>query len=376
VASETGSADVEATGQVELIDGGVLDNIPLGWAVRTVAAMPAARAVDRWLLYLQPAPGEVTSTAPGTRRSASRIVRLLLRTLSLKSNTESVLDDTRELSQLAAAAAQQDAVLRNLLPAGDPTALSALADRIERYRLEAGRTEVARLRTLVTEPLTFVAPDPLPLPPQSFPLGGQLTAGSAGMQLLQVEDDQAAVFVLPAGTALHQVGSAARSPLVAARAATLVLHVLRQVEDLDGAPCLAGLRDKAYALRLACEVTVAARDRMLLVLAAAGPSSTEPLMRSATAALASVLAGLPAADGSAEGWRLWAGACAQQAPAGTADLAGSDTWPDSPYAVLWDGAVRLAEDVHATLSTLPGLPAQTPLSLLRFHGPTTGRLEG
>src|SRR3982751_368251 len=53
-----------------VIDGGVLDNIPVGWAVRSVAAAPADRGVDRWLVSLQPVPFRPPERA-GTRRPSA-----------------------------------------------------------------------------------------------------------------------------------------------------------------------------------------------------------------------------------------------------------------------------------------------------------------
>ncbi len=53
---------------VQLVDGGVLDNIPVGKAVRAIAAAAADRPTERWLLYLQPNP---TVDGPGSNTAAS-----------------------------------------------------------------------------------------------------------------------------------------------------------------------------------------------------------------------------------------------------------------------------------------------------------------
>ena len=81
-----------------VIDGGVLDNIPLAWAVRSIAAAPADCPVDRWLLYLQPIPfappppaQPEPARAPSTRCTGRG---------ELKGGTEALADDLDELERL------------------------------------------------------------------------------------------------------------------------------------------------------------------------------------------------------------------------------------------------------------------------------------
>jgi patatin-related protein len=51
--SETAAPD---SGPYRVIDGGILDNIPIEDAVRAIASASADRPTDRWLLYLNPSP--------------------------------------------------------------------------------------------------------------------------------------------------------------------------------------------------------------------------------------------------------------------------------------------------------------------------------
>lgn len=89
---------------------------------------------------------------------------------SVKTGSESVLDDGRELHNTANAAAAADGILRSALPT-ELTALIAAADSgFETYRLATGLAEAARLRTLLTDPLSTIGPDPLPVPRETFPL--------------------------------------------------------------------------------------------------------------------------------------------------------------------------------------------------------------
>lgn len=359
--SETGAPDPGAPdGSVELIDGGLLDNIPLGWAIRGIAGMPAPRRVDRWLLYLHPAPETPDPAGPAPRhRSVTRLARLLLTALAVKGNTESVLDDAKQLRDLTAAAAQHDAVLLSPVPAGKG-ALAQMADKQWTvYRDTAGQAEAARMRTLLTDPLAVVGPDPLPIPAYPFPLE-ELVDGSgdeeaAPLQAPSVEQGRALVtgHVGRALPAPGDLGRTARTPLVAARAVTLLLSAVRQAEaemaEADAAEApeswvaeLATLRRDLYDLRLACEVVTAVRDR--LVLAAARADPTQPvaeLVRRATVTLGELLGDL--GSGEISDWASWAVSLADEATyalaaaAPTLSGAGDDAlgWPTNPYGFLW-----------------------------------------
>jgi patatin-related protein len=54
------------TGSVEIMDGGVVDNIPIAKAIRAIANSPANRRVRRVLLYLHPDPTIVVGVDPPT----------------------------------------------------------------------------------------------------------------------------------------------------------------------------------------------------------------------------------------------------------------------------------------------------------------------
>ncbi len=176
VSSETGAPDANLDGTVELIDGGVLDNIPISWAVRAIAAAPADRPVDRWLLYLQPVPplraDHQHEPLPDKRR-VTRLVKLMLRTSKIKSDTESLLDDAEEMRKAVGDAQRRAAIAAHALPTTDSGELVQRAQReLTSYRLIAGRTEGERLIRLLEDPINVVGPDPLPLPDALYPLRG------------------------------------------------------------------------------------------------------------------------------------------------------------------------------------------------------------
>ncbi len=114
--------------------------------------MPAEQPVNRWLLYLQPDPGNHVENSPHTD-SATRLVKSLLQTTRLKGNAESILDDEENLRQLAAAESREQAVLLGI----DPALTSAgrtgqVAAKIGTYRIRAGLAELRRLQRLASAP--------------------------------------------------------------------------------------------------------------------------------------------------------------------------------------------------------------------------------
>jgi hypothetical protein len=327
----------------------------------------------------------------------TRLARLLITALSVKGNTESVLDDAKELRDLTAAAAQHEAVLRTPVPA-DEVELAGLAqEQWSVYRVSAGQAEAARMRTLLTDPLAIVGPDPLPIPPYPFPLSALVDRDSdeeAG-PLQTPSDDQARALVTAGGDAwptAGQLGRGARTPLVAARAVTLLLSAVRQVEaslPKEEADDLGTLRRGLYDLRLACEVVTAVRDRLVLAAASADPAQpVEELARRATVTVEALLDEL----GSAEitDWMSWAIGLADEATyaraaaaltvagAGAGD-AGQD-WPAAPYGFLWQRLEQLEADWRPVLGGAGAQGAteaswQSPLQVVRTVGDLGRALE-
>jgi patatin-related protein len=321
VSSETGAPDDNLDGQVELIDGGVLDNIPISWAVRAIAAAPSDRPVDRWLLYLQPVPplrpDRTKASEPGARR-VTRLVKLIRRTQSIKTDTESLLDDAEEMRRAVADAHRRAAVAAHALPTGDGASLIARADQeLDSYRLLAGRAEAERIIRLFEDPIGVVGPDPLPLPDTQYPLR-ELDAVPETQEFIAALRDDDVVSELARGP-LHAPTTADcvstfRSPLAVARTAGLLLDWVRAIERehpagaaAGRAELCAGWRTRIYAARFAAEVLVAARDRVLLRLASEA-RATDPtaMARKAMARLASLVDQTPMPTGttSAE-WDRW-----------------------------------------------------------------------
>lgn len=97
ISSETGYPDERLNGCAEFIDGGLLDNIPVAWAVRAIAGTPVTRKADRWLLFLQPVPPFPPEPVKGAGPGATRLVRIAAKSLAVKSGAESLYDDALAL---------------------------------------------------------------------------------------------------------------------------------------------------------------------------------------------------------------------------------------------------------------------------------------
>ncbi|MFJ8911240.1 DUF3376 domain-containing protein [Amycolatopsis sp. NPDC102389] len=266
--SETGVPDVGGT-QAQLMDGGVLDNIPLSWAIRAVAGAPAQAPVDRWLLYLQPVPPTppklpANSKEQGSLARLARVVKALIRT---KMNSESLLDDAAELSD-AWTSAQRLHGTAGGLP-GDP-GLANLPGRkarrklMPRYAEAVASVEADRLARLVDDPISLTGPDPLPIPDSRT-----FTSGRAAAPILELLRGPAVPDLVRVPGAKRLTVSWFRSLLAPARAVALVLDWVQAIEagqslNKKQKAALSSIRDKLYETRFACEVLLACRDRLLL----------------------------------------------------------------------------------------------------------------
>ncbi len=106
-------------GTTPVIDGGVLDNIPVARAIQAIAGAPASGPAERWLLYLNPSPAE-----DGTRADTeglNAILQSLKRAATLKFNTESLSDDLAALSTHNVSMAERRTSRATLLAAAHRT---------------------------------------------------------------------------------------------------------------------------------------------------------------------------------------------------------------------------------------------------------------
>ncbi|MCK8674591.1 patatin-like protein, partial [Rhodococcus sp. HM1] len=400
---------------IELIDGGVLDNVPLTWAVRAVAGMPADQAVNRWLLYLQPDPGNHVENPPQTR-SATRMLRSLFQTSQLKNNSESILDDEENLRQLVAAERRELAVLLGIDPDLDAPERAPSIEQIDAYRAAVGCAEVRRLQRLASAPLTIVGLDPLPIPDTEQPLLAAFAAydQSKGGPLAPVSDADAKKLVLPdERVSESNVGRCARTPLVAARAVTLLLHALRQTEtarrqfeatrqnpyprdterfdeldkqfreqDEQFREQMSELRKEIYTLRFTCEVTVAHRDRVLLDTITREPwrKPDSLLEKASNKPDFEYPEAFPDRGTKRSHWRTWtrhAAAAAAGVPPAPRTPPDAVTWKADPYGALWDGIVAQTVSVADLVNRFlpPGSVRTDPLLTVLRRATDTARAD-
>jgi patatin-related protein len=255
-----------------VIDGGVLDNIPVGWAVRSVAAAPADRVVDRWLVYLQPVPFRPPESA-GTRRPSA--LETVARARGLQGGSETLADDLDELERLNVETRRRDGMQQVLeyalgqLPEGEDVHefLEALYDRalaaVDSYRERAGAMEAARIRALWIDPLPVLGADPLgfvdvtrdPLEAKHVPLLQRLPQVGPECVLDPQEDQSPGI---PDVERLARVLPALRSPQALARTVSVLLDASRELGSA-GLP----IKEQLYHLRTRIELSIAHADRAL-----------------------------------------------------------------------------------------------------------------
>jgi patatin-related protein len=154
----------------DVIDGGVLDNIPVAQAIHAIAAAPADDPVERWLLFLHPSPVlTADSVIPPGRPGA---LRTALTSLSIKSNQESLLTDIEVLNEHNRKANDFREVRPELLPIEPgliqeqivPEVIVKAATRYERYRDLRGTQAGHVIRELLEDPVGYMQHDPFPEP--------------------------------------------------------------------------------------------------------------------------------------------------------------------------------------------------------------------
>jgi patatin-related protein len=294
---------------VTLIDGGVLDNIPIAWAIRSIAAAKASTTVDRWLLYLQPVPprepllehqpardaDDCERRRHGTDAWFPRLVGTAKKALGIKLASESLLDDVGELRMHAVRAEQRRQLADTI--AASSSSLAGLVSRaanqqaLTAYRRRQGRVEAARLARLLEDPVQVTGPDPLPFGEPRHPLEPMGPDKATAFLAALHADDEASkhppshdlgALALPpvsrthAQSDLFELRGELRSLQALARAVATLLDLASRLErqrlqvehDQDGRQSRIRAGELAettlYPLRSAIELLIAAHDRLLL----------------------------------------------------------------------------------------------------------------
>ncbi|MFB6806968.1 DUF3376 domain-containing protein [Streptomyces sp. NPDC056387] len=359
VSSETGHPDENLNGCAELIDGGLLDNIPVAWAVRAVAGAPVARKADRWLLFLQPVPPLPPPPEPGSSRRVTRLVRLAAKSLAVKTGSESLRDDALEL-RAAEAAAQQKRAASGVMPLTLVELYDTAMARQEAYARTVGRAEALRLIRLLEEPADVTGPDALPLPAGPGPLEALDASAGEGSTALFTRLRQASDGLAAAPGTLPGPGY---SPLVQARTVRLLMDWLRAYESGTGpvdAELVEAYRTRLFACRAAVATLSAARDRLLLgryraalALGLVPTDATAPF-HEATRLLGALMPPLPPPGAAPAQWETWSANLATAVTAGSlpevpAPGPGPEPVPEG-FTLLWERLAGLGEEIGANLA--------------------------
>lgn len=157
-----------------VIDGGLLDNIPLARAIQSIAEAPADRVTERWLLYLSPSPDDQpadTGRAPTwSGPGAPHLFWTLKAVQRAQSSRESALDDMAALRAHNALAAHYAAARNLLISSIQPNTdaevhdalLASAARSVAAYRRDRAARDAGRARALLEDPVAALGEDPFP----------------------------------------------------------------------------------------------------------------------------------------------------------------------------------------------------------------------
>jgi predicted acylesterase/phospholipase RssA len=252
--------------QMLVMDGGVLDNIPVGRAIRSVATSSAQGPTERWMLFLHPSPEESAAGVVQGSDQRPRALQTALRAFSTSASSESLLDDVEVLRQHNDSASRYrllyDALIGRLV-VEQSTAL-AITEATSGYgaylRLRAAFA-AARIRFLIENPVSALGEDPFTDNRYLRPLGPLDEGQDAWPQELRVLLERELAAVLwepppwpmdgPLTQDIEQLHLLGVPPLI--RVIDTLIGVVRQLEGrVTGSGQLTWLGDEKghlYALR-------------------------------------------------------------------------------------------------------------------------------
>ena len=259
----------------EVVDGGVVDNVPIARAIRAIASSPANTLTRRVLLYLHPDPSHRTGVGaePRTAIAVGRSV--------LGKRSETLREDIDLLREHNAAVARRDAVGHNLL-----------TTFVRTGQVQAATPGVQS--AIATACLIRTATDPSSELPWHAPAAPRLTPLLDG------------TLDLSHATLERTIGdSNAAESLVAMRPRRVVAYLLRLVREVERSRADAGanhdvttVKDRLYEILLLADLLHA--YQLARFLGHGGPPAPGPSAAAARlAASRRELAGIPAPDGLA-----------------------------------------------------------------------------
>lgn len=377
-------SDASRTEQ-RVIDGGVLDNIPLAKAIDGIVASTAHGPTERWLLYLNPSPETPDDPARGgARDEPPNAVRTVMGTLAAKSSAESVLDDLDLLRAHNERALGYRVLRRALLAPVSGTATEALLSdtsaRLERYWTERVDALARRIMQLLADPVAVLGEDPFTTPAQRWPLTAEGDEwGPAGRAALAAAlgDELRAAVRTPDGAwpALAEV-PLVLNPEPLPRLADFAIEATWHLERAGGDPePLRQAKARLYAVAGAAKLLAHIGDLFWPVHAAAEPPDPVDVPGWATRAVSAWQAFLAdpraAAAGSLSVFDALAAELDRRMAAVEPAAVGNSgpTADPEPRPVLWQALVDAVAALGPLVTTAPREPqseeARTALGLLR-----------
>jgi len=368
ISSETALGSHSEPTTVALIDGGLLDNVPIDWALRAIAGARAPWPPDRWLLYLEPVPQKrpAISDRSASRKPATRLLRMAFAARRTRGQSSSMLSNAQQV-RAADADEHRLAALADTgaLAAGSAATVEAAgtSPRIQNYLARIRASEALRWQQLLEDPISVIGPDPLAIPPLQHPLT-HLDRTGYSTEFLDNIGSAAGVLTFPDAGSLDELRARSRSPMPLARTVTLIGDWMRSMDqrrDVVGPD----VRAQVYEARFAAEVLLAVSDRMILrtvsEAVAQAADSTDPgaslraldanaLVISSLNRTAALLSDMEMPDNFSSKWDTWASHLASH----TATVVHErPTSRDNGYERFWELLADLAATVGAAARRAP-----------------------
>lgn len=180
---------------VRLLDGGVVDNIPVARALKGLPNVPAHNATDRWLIYMQPSPDAlpiamptpVADDGPSPMPGLTKVVAGIIGGFM----SESILDDIEVIRQhnLEAVEAWR-AWTASIGDLPEPSEIVDAANAVSRAETRAAirQVDAARIMALLLDPARELQWRPIGRSVPRSPLGSQnVTFASTLRELIAIE---------------------------------------------------------------------------------------------------------------------------------------------------------------------------------------------
>lgn len=152
------------TGPIQVIDGGVLDNIPVEGAIAAIQAAPAGGPTQRRLLFLHPSPEAIPDKEP--QEEAPSAIKTGMRALFVKSDTESLHSDIGALKGHNQSADDARRLREKLFPVSGQPTIRKVFNRAhleyEGYRVLRGQYAADEILSLLRDPVGWLKGNPFP----------------------------------------------------------------------------------------------------------------------------------------------------------------------------------------------------------------------